>query len=528
MKPSDDLFHLIKSLTKSEKRHFKLSASLQKGEKQYLRLFDAIDAQAAYDEEALRRLFAGERFLRQLNVAKKYLYDLILRNLRTYQLDTTANARAKDLITSAALLYERGLTAQALRLIEKAIRIARDHEDRFSLLEALYWQGRLDPTMLRSESGLQENFSQLFETIDSIRESFTHERALFMLRLALRDEVPRSQREQEEADRWLGELWPSGGEYPKSLDARRWLHTAHYLRAVGAADFHTALDHIRIVVELFESRPEYLRENLKVYLTALHNLAASNRMMCDYDALQETIRRMQSAVDSYALAGGAERVRLQSDFFVSSHIHRLKELNRMGDFERARELVDDIEAGLRRYREHIDPEMKLGFFAALSTMYFGLENYDRALDYNNRILADPEPQLRRYRYYQARLFNLMIHVELHHHDLVEHLIRSVYRYLSSRGANNRFEEIVLLFFRRLLRTRTQSEVRAIAEETLRELMPLRMDQGGLNGIDYPGFTTWLRRYVEGRSISEIMREEYHRSREFIRDAGDRHREAGVL
>jgi len=51
MKPSNELFDLIKSLSKSEKRFFKLQSSLQSGDKNYVRLFDCIDRMEEYDEE---------------------------------------------------------------------------------------------------------------------------------------------------------------------------------------------------------------------------------------------------------------------------------------------------------------------------------------------------------------------------------------------------------------------------------------------------------------------------------------------
>lgn len=69
---SDDLFQLIRSLSKSEKRHFKLSVSPYGGEKKYLLLFDAIDAQKDYDETELRERFRDEKFIRQFNVAKRF------------------------------------------------------------------------------------------------------------------------------------------------------------------------------------------------------------------------------------------------------------------------------------------------------------------------------------------------------------------------------------------------------------------------------------------------------------------------
>ena len=57
MRASDNLHALIKSLTQTEKRFFKLSASIHKGERNYMKLFEAIDKQREYDEVALRKIF---------------------------------------------------------------------------------------------------------------------------------------------------------------------------------------------------------------------------------------------------------------------------------------------------------------------------------------------------------------------------------------------------------------------------------------------------------------------------------------
>ncbi|MDQ3021512.1 MAG: hypothetical protein M3R36_13225 [Bacteroidota bacterium] len=84
MKVTDDLFQLIKSLTQSEKRFFKVYASLHhiKGdENKYFKLFNAIDKQKIYDEELIRKQFGNEKFLKQLFVVKNYLYHTILKSL---------------------------------------------------------------------------------------------------------------------------------------------------------------------------------------------------------------------------------------------------------------------------------------------------------------------------------------------------------------------------------------------------------------------------------------------------------------
>ena len=81
---TDDLFQLIKSLKQTEKRYFKIFASIHvKGEQNnYVKLFDAIDRQQEYDEKALLENLHGETFVKQFAVTKNYLYKLKLKTTK--------------------------------------------------------------------------------------------------------------------------------------------------------------------------------------------------------------------------------------------------------------------------------------------------------------------------------------------------------------------------------------------------------------------------------------------------------------
>ncbi len=124
MKVSDDLFQLIKSLDKNERRYFRLFASLQTGSKQYMKLFEAIDAQRSYSEEEIRQRFADEQFVRQLAVAKNYLYNLILKCLGLYH---SGNGQALDrMLQHADLLRRRALYRQALKIVTRGEQLAEE------------------------------------------------------------------------------------------------------------------------------------------------------------------------------------------------------------------------------------------------------------------------------------------------------------------------------------------------------------------------------------------------------------------
>ena len=109
MKPSDELFKLIKSLNKSEKRFFKLASTLQSGDKNYIRLFDAIEKQKQYDDEAIKEMFKGETFIKHLPSEKNHLNKLILKSLRAYHADNSVSAQLAEEIKNIEILYEKAL-----------------------------------------------------------------------------------------------------------------------------------------------------------------------------------------------------------------------------------------------------------------------------------------------------------------------------------------------------------------------------------------------------------------------------------
>ena len=63
MKPTNQLFDIIKSLTPEEEKKFILLSSLQQGEKNYIKLYNFIQKQDSYDEDVVKSHFKNEIFI---------------------------------------------------------------------------------------------------------------------------------------------------------------------------------------------------------------------------------------------------------------------------------------------------------------------------------------------------------------------------------------------------------------------------------------------------------------------------------
>ena len=129
MKPSDSLFRLIRSMSKSEKGYFKKFSSLHVIGKQnnYIRLFDAIDTQQEYNEAAVKKTFKNEVFIKQLTATKNYLYNLILKSMRIYRSAESPEMQLKDVISDAEILFEKELFTDCETRLEKARRLSEEN-----------------------------------------------------------------------------------------------------------------------------------------------------------------------------------------------------------------------------------------------------------------------------------------------------------------------------------------------------------------------------------------------------------------
>ncbi|HCQ30102.1 MAG TPA: hypothetical protein DIU39_07440, partial [Flavobacteriales bacterium] len=143
MKSKELLFELIHSLTKSEKRYFKIFATMHGDNNNYVELFDAIHLQKKYDEEALKKQFQDRDFTRQFSVAKNYLLNLILKSLRNFHHKAKVSVEINDLLSEVELLYWKGLYKLAYKRLSQAKKLANKYDLTIYLIQINYWKGKL-------------------------------------------------------------------------------------------------------------------------------------------------------------------------------------------------------------------------------------------------------------------------------------------------------------------------------------------------------------------------------------------------
>jgi hypothetical protein len=110
----------------------------------YVKLFNAIQAQSEYDEDAIVEQFKNEDFIRQFSVAKNYLMNLVLKSLSHHHQKAKKSIELNSFLTEIEVLYWKGLYKLCHKRIKQAKKIAKKYDMTHYLLLINYWDRRIE------------------------------------------------------------------------------------------------------------------------------------------------------------------------------------------------------------------------------------------------------------------------------------------------------------------------------------------------------------------------------------------------
>ena len=141
----DELFQLIKSLEKAEKRNFKLFVKRNSAQEdlKIIVLFDALDKMDQYDEELLLKKHKTIR-KQQLSNLKAHLYKQILASLRILKDDDNIDILLHEQMDYARILYNKGLYNQSLKVLNRTKDQARQYNQITFWLQALFFEKKIE------------------------------------------------------------------------------------------------------------------------------------------------------------------------------------------------------------------------------------------------------------------------------------------------------------------------------------------------------------------------------------------------
>ena len=509
---TDALYLLVKSLEKSEKRHFKLYVNRNNSSEdlKIVQLFDALDRMEQYDEAVLLKKNPAIK-KQQLSNLKAHLYRQVLTSLRLMNDEGNIDILLQELMAQARILFNKGLYLQSLKAIEKLKELSKTNNQFTYLQQALFFEKNIEALFItRSMQDRAERLSQEATEINNSLALVSHlsNLSLQLYSWYIRYGHARNKKDDAEVQHFFKEQLGDDAQNCHTFYEKLYLYQCHCWTAHIRQDFLLYYRYTQKWVNLFDENPSMKTLETIHYIKGLHNLMSSHFNLGNHQKLKETLQLFKQFSDG-PVAG--QNINNRIHCFIYYYIAIINLYFLEGDFKKGVQLVPEIEEKLEAYSLYLDQHRILIFYYKIASLYFGSSDYETAIDYLNKIInrkVDLRTDLQCY----SRLLHLIAHYELNNYEILDHLIKSVYRFMAKMENLSVVEEEIFKFVRRSFHL----NVRTIKPEFEKLLVKLKKYQGNhfeSRAFMYLDIISWIESKLAGTSVQEVLRRKYILKRE---------------
>ncbi|MFP5039475.1 hypothetical protein [Parasediminibacterium sp. JCM 36343] len=511
---TDNLFQLVKSMQKGEKRNFKLYVQRNAADDnlKIIQLFDALEKMHEYDEVGLLKKIPSLSKA-QLSNTKAHLYKQILSSLRLLKDDDNIDIQLHEQMDFAKILYNKGLYFQSLKILDKIKELAKATNQATFQLQAVIFEKKIETLHITHSIG--NRAEALSHESDSLNSHLHLVGKLSNLALQLYGWYIEHGHARDKKDVHAMKAFFETNLPPYRLQEmgfyeKLYLYQSYCWYGFILQDLLMYYRYTKKWVALFEDVPQMQLIEPGQYIRGLHNLLSAHFNLSNYDKFAIDLQKFESFAESPA-ATNTQNAAIQT--FVYLHIAKINKHFLEGTFTEGLELVPYIEEQLAAYELHLDKHRVLIFYYKIACLYFGSGDNEKTIDYLNKII-NLKVSLRTDLQCYARLLHLIAHYELGNYDLLEYLIKSVYRFMAKMNNLSIVEEEVFKFIRKSFSLSPQKLTPAFKslKDKLERLEANPLESRSFMYLDIIG---WLESKIINVPVQEIRHRRFLEGRKHV-------------
>lgn len=499
----ENVFVLVKSLSKSEKRQFKLFAGRVESNHnaKFLLLFNLLDRMKVYDEgEILKKKFVSKQ---QLSNLKAHLYRQILVCLRMNPSIQNPRMQIREQLDFATVLYQKGLYKQSLRILEKAKSTAFRMEEKYTAFEVVELEKVIESQYITRS--MSNRTTQLIS--DATRLSAENELCSQLSNLSLqlyerliKAGYAKSDEEFRLVTKFFFERLPVVDYERLGFRERMWYCKAHVWYSLLTQDFLSGFKYATRWVDLFSQFPQMLQSHPVFYLKANNFLLEALVLIKYTKRFKAVLTDMEKTTESENFPGNDN---LRAMTFLYTYNNRMNLYFLEGKFKQGLEIVPEILEQIETFKSKIDGHHVMLLYYKIACLHFGSDNYEQAIHYLNKIIENKNLKMREDLLCFTRVLNLVAHYEAGFDYHIEKQMKETYRFLIKMNDLHEVQKSMIAFIRKLGNIYPH-ELKNAFKELHAVLVPLEDDPYERRSFLYLDILSWLESKIENKPIASII------------------------
>ena len=433
---SSDLYDLIHSLSKSEKRYIQLHSAAETLD--YMELWKILLKEENYNEARLKEDYADANFMKNFAMSKQYLFERILLLLDRFRKQTDA-----DVLTEKGrlvkILWQKGFKKKAQSRLRKALKKAEEGE-LFEVQLTLLEIKKTFPETDYKETA--EDVKNCLAKLKNINEYWEISRAIYEKQQELRKK--RTYIKEQELSELFNIPKLFNDSFAKTFRSRVYYYHARTTYFFTTGKKESAYNGNRIFLKLLEDHPKQLMMMPERYLSILNNLLIDSLALEKEEEFIIGLEKLRSLPSQKAFKSIKD---IDARVFRQGMLLEINSLLEKKKYTEAEKLILPLQLGLEKYGDKI-ASIHLTILEYLATYLLFLNGrYEEALDGINAILKkENEGEIFQF----ILILELLTHFSLKNNELVESLLISVKRRLQSRRELYETETLLFKFIKSYL------------------------------------------------------------------------------
>lgn len=501
----DALFVLVKSLSKSEKRQFKLYVGRLgvNTDAKFLALFNLMDKIKKYDEKTI--LESGIVKKAQLSNLKAHLYKQILVSLRLNPVNQTIRLQIREQLDFATILYQKGLYRQSLKILDKAKATAIENEEKNIAYEIVELEKIIETQYItRSIPDRADELAVQAKELSAqnVMTSKLSNLSLQLYGLMLKVGYVRSDEDYVRVKNYFESHLPKYQIEDLGFREKLWLYKAHLWYNFLTQDFLSTYKYASKWVDLFYEQREQIYLNPVFFIKGNHYLLESLFYVKYASQFKQTLERLEEVV------GGKEFPKndnVASLIFLYVNANKLNLHFLEGTFKKGLYLVKIVEYGINKHKDRIDAHHIMLLYYKIACLYFGIGDNKTCIQYLKKIINNRNLKMREDLMCFARVLSLVAHYEAGMDYHLEIQLKSTYKFLLKMNDLHAVQKEMIKFLRNLGGIYPH-ELKNEFQKLHTELKKYEDHPYEKRAFLYLDIISWLESHLENRPVAEIIRE----------------------
>ena len=501
----ESLFRLVKSLSKSEKRQFKLYVNRLESntDKKFIALLDLLDKMSVYDEQKIANSKIVKR--EQLSNVKSHLYRQILVSLRLSISSTNKRLQLREQLDYVYILYNKGLYEQSLQMLQRVKVQAVKLDERATEFQAIEFEKAVQTQYLSKTS-----FDYVSEIATQSTQIASHNEVTAKLSsLALLLYAKNVHYGYVKNDKEFKDITTFFESHIEEIDLENagfsesfWYYKSHLLYSILVQDLLSAYKFANKWVELFYMSPDMIQLHPVFFIRGHQYLFEILYLLKYMSKFKMALERFESTL---AQPSFSKNHNISPYIFMGRYNNKINFHFLEGSFDEAIPLIPEVLNGVVQHADQLDQHHIMVLYYKIACIYFGAGNLQKCIAYLQLIISNKSLRVHQDLMCFSRVLNVVAHYDAGLDYELETQVKQTYKFLLKMDELQAVQKEMIRFMRSLTDI-YPNELKQAFRQLHASLKRFENDPYEKRSFLYLDILSWLESKIENRSIGEVIRE----------------------